>query len=402
MLALFAAALLSAPAWGAQTSESWAASAIRTVTHDGIFPGTPATFRASDPLTGSELKAMLAALGSPTAKVSAAPGETVTIAGLDAALVDALGLQPVAAQFGAVARSSGIDPPRRFGTEVVARLLGLRVDLPVADDSQEPQPQQPATRAEAAFSAARVLSLGGPAAPGETALAAAEAGGGVQYVSGLSTSFALPTFSPLQQQLLHTAASLIGYPYVWGGTNEKVEPGFDCSGFVWRVFKLATYSDAPGLSATLKGRTAAQMALEVPRSERIRLKDLQPGDIVFFKPAAHAKPSTIDHTAIYIGDGWIVESSGQGVSLGLISWYGNRFAWAGARSPRSAWNPGRPPRPESGRGAAGAGRAVSPSPRRSSLQSRPDVDFELPQRGLDRALGVGYRAMGAPAAQGQR
>jgi cell wall-associated NlpC family hydrolase len=327
VLALCAAAVLCAPAAGAQSSEAWAAGAINIVTRDGIFPGTPATFRAADPLTGSELTAMLAALGEPSPKVSTASGEPVTIAGLDAALVDALGLRPLATQFAAVARSSGIAPPSRVGTEVVARLLGLRVDLPVADDSQEPQPQQPATRAEAAFSAARVLALGGVPAAGKTALGAAEASGGAQYVSGLASQFALPPLSPLQQQIFHTAVSLVGYPYVWGGTNEKLEPGFDCSGFVWRVFKLATYSGAPGLAATLKGRTAAQMALEVPRAERIGLGDLEPADIVFFEPTPGAKAIAIDHTAIYLGSGWIIESSGQGVSLGRLDWYGKRFAW---------------------------------------------------------------------------
>jgi cell wall-associated NlpC family hydrolase len=327
VLALFAAALLSVPAWGAQTSEAWAAAAIRTVTADGILPGTPGTFRAADPLTGLQLSSMLAALGEPSLKVSTAAGEPVTISGLDAALVAALGLRPVAAQFAAVARSAGIDPPRRFGTEVVARLLGLRVDLPVADDSQEPQPQQPATRAEAAFSAARVLSLGGTPAAGETALGAAEAGGGVQYVTGLSSDFALPSLSPLQQEIVHSAVSLVGFPYVWGGTNEVLEPGFDCSGFVLRVFELASSAGAPGLAATLNGRTAAQMALEVPRTERIKAVDLEPADIVFFKPTPHAKARTIDHVAIYLGDGWLIESSGQGVSLGRLDWYGKLFAW---------------------------------------------------------------------------
>jgi cell wall-associated NlpC family hydrolase len=324
---LVPSALLPAPAWGAHTSEAWAAVSIRTVTSDGIFPGTPASFRPADPFTGSELHSLLVALGDPNAKVSTGPAEPVTIAGLDAALVAALGLRPVAEQFAAVARSAGIGPPARFGTEVVARLLGLRVDLPVADDSQEPQPQQPATRAEAAFSAARVLELGGVPAASETHLSAAAAGGGVQYVTGISSGFALPPLSPLQQQIVHTAVSLIGYPYVWGGTNEKLEPGFDCSGFVWRVFKLASYSGAPALSATLKGRTAAQMALEVPRGERIRLADLQPADIVFFKPDPHSKAREIDHTAIYLGNGWMIESSGQGVSLGRLDWYGKRFAW---------------------------------------------------------------------------
>ena len=65
------------------------------------------------------------------------------------------------------------------------------------------------------------------------------------------------TFAPTavtgwQQTVLHEAVSLIGYPYVWAGTSEKpqaplgttVPGGFDCSGFVWRIYKLAPY--APG------------------------------------------------------------------------------------------------------------------------------------------------------------
>ncbi len=120
---------------------------------------------------------------------------------------------------------------------------------------------------------------------------------------------------------MRTAFSLIGYPYVWGGENEKVEPGFDCSGYVWRVFKLASYADAPGLSNTLKGRTAAQMALEVPRSERIHRADLEPGDVLFFRPTPKAKAAQIDHTSIYLGNGWMIESAGQGVSIGRLDWF---------------------------------------------------------------------------------
>ena len=48
--------------------------------------------------------------------------------------------------------------------------------------------------------------------------------------------------------VLQTAVSLVGNPYVWGGTSEQpqdpfdtgalVPGGFDCSGLVWRVFNL--------------------------------------------------------------------------------------------------------------------------------------------------------------------
>lgn len=333
-----AAAALAAPAFGARSStpaphDGWAKKAIATVTSRGIFPGTPRTFRPTDPLTAGTLDAVLAELGGATDTSIGNPTTPVSIEGLDAALVDALGLGPAAADFQRVATAAGLEPPARFGTEAVARFLGLRTDLPIADDSYELQPGQTATRADAAWSAARVLSLGdetatGAPAPGLTPLAAAEAAGGVDYVAGLATAFTLPTLTPLQQEVLRTPVWLIGYPYVWGGEDENVEPGFDCSGLVWRTFKLVSYPDAPGLTTVFGGRTAAAMAGEVPRSQRIGAKSLEPGDVLFFGKGPHSKPAQIDHTAIYLGNGWLIESSGQGVSLGSMTWFTKSFAWA--------------------------------------------------------------------------
>jgi cell wall-associated NlpC family hydrolase len=324
---------LVGPAAGAGTHESWAKSAILTVTREGLFPGKPSQFRPADPLTAGALGELLGAIGAPVPP-PADPSSGVTIAGLDAALVDALGLRPVARRLETAARVAGLDPPSRFGTEVVARLLGLRTDLPVADDAQELQPSQAATRADAAFSAARVLSLGrevpgGRPTPGSTPVAAAEAGGGVAYVRSIASTFVVPRLTGQQEEVLRTAVSLIGYPYVWGGDDERVEPGFDCSGFVWRVFRLQAYSDMPTLASTIRGRTAAQMAREVPRSDRIGRAGLRPGDVMFFGPKGRrSKAATIDHTAIYVGNGWMIESAGQGVALGLLDWYSKRFAWA--------------------------------------------------------------------------
>jgi cell wall-associated NlpC family hydrolase len=332
--ALLALAVV-APATGTGSHESWAKRAILTVTREGLLPGTPATFRPADPLTSDTLAELLGAIGSPVA-APAEPSKPVTIAGLDAALVDALGLRPVARQLAAAARAAGLDPPSRFGTEVVARLLGLRTNLPVSDDSQELQPSQTATRADAAYSAARVLSLGqevpgGVPAPGLTPVAAADAAGGVAYVRSMAATFVVPTLTAQQQEVLRTAVSVIGYPYVWGGDDETTEPGFDCSGLVWRVFKLQAYADMPTLAGTIEGRTTARMAAEIPRSDRIRkVADLQPGDVMFFGPKGRrSKAATIDHTSIYIGNGWLIESSGQGVSLGRLDWFNKRFAWAG-------------------------------------------------------------------------
>ena len=43
--------------------------------------------------------------------------------------------------------------------------------------------------------------------------------------------------------------------------------GFDCSGLVWRVYKLQAFADAPSLAGILKGRTTYAMSGEVPEGE---------------------------------------------------------------------------------------------------------------------------------------
>jgi cell wall-associated NlpC family hydrolase len=184
-------------------------------------------------------------------------------------------------------------------------------------------PNQPATRAEAAYSAAQILAFRG----WET-----------RRVEQMAQSFVLPTLSPWQARLLQTAVRLIGYPYVWGGTSEKAEApagvaapgGFDCSGFVWRVFKLQAYPGGASLAATLKGRTTYAMSGEVPAAKRIPFARLKPADVLFWGAAGpRSKPAQVDHTGIYLGNGWFIHSSGYGVALSPLSgWYKQRFAWA--------------------------------------------------------------------------
>jgi len=262
------------------------------------------------------------------------PAAPVTMAALDARLVSSLGLSRAASEFAKGAGRAGLRVPWRFGTEVVARLLGLRINHPTAQDGLELLPSDDATRAEAAYSAARILGFGWLGNSWETAA-----------VQSLADSFYLPHYSRWQRRILSVAVSKIGMPYIWGGTSDGPEApfgirsrgGYDCSGFVWRVYKLQRYPDERSLASTLRGRTTFQMSVEVPPSERIAFAKLQPADVIFF--GAHGPRSTsaeVDHMAIYLGKGWFIQSSEYGVALArLTGRYRREFAW-GRRPLREA------------------------------------------------------------------
>jgi cell wall-associated NlpC family hydrolase len=254
------------------------------------------------------------------------PSATVTMAELDRRLVNALGLGHAAKEFVLGARAAGLTVPGRFGTEVVARLLGLRINHPAPQDFLELRPQDPATRAEAAYSAAQILSFGYLADSWQIA-----------QVQSLADTFALPELTDWQRQILTVAFSKIGMPYVWGGTSDGAEVdfgvsargGYDCSGFVWRVYKLQSYPNEGTLASTIQGRTTYTMSVEVPRSERIPFAKLQPADVVFFGTrGSRSTGAQVFHTAIYVGNGWFIQSSDEGVALAQLSgWNRKKFAW---------------------------------------------------------------------------
>jgi cell wall-associated NlpC family hydrolase len=245
------------------------------------------------------------------------------MAQLDARLVSALGLSQAASTIARNARAAGLKVPSRFGTEVVARLLGLRLNHPASQDSLELLPNDAATRAEAAYSAAQILSFDGFS---------------VENVQGLADAFVLPDLTDWQKRILTTAVARIGMPYIWGGTSDGAQTdfgvgsrgGYDCSGFVWRVYKLQPYADEGTLASVLRGRTTYQMSGEVPRSKRIGLAALQPADVVFFgDKGPRSKPEQVGHMGIYLGSGWFIHSSEYGVAVArLDGWYAREFAWA--------------------------------------------------------------------------
>jgi cell wall-associated NlpC family hydrolase len=309
--------------WSGAPPKSWAQAEIRFVVSQGLMARSVGAFRASDPLTQGDLATLVAALTRKLVDPPADPSATVTVAQLDARLVKAIHLSSAAVVFRRNARAAGLTTPSRFGTETVARLLGLRTNHPAKDDDLELLPNDPVTRAETAYSVAKILRFGGWEE---------------QFVEDGAATFTLPDLSDWQRRILNTGVRFVGYPYVWGGTSEKPEApfgvqahgGFDCSGFVWRVYKLQAYAGGASLSTTIRGRTTYQMSGEVPRSKRIGFAKRAPGDVLFFGPnGPRSKPRTIGHTGIYLGSGWMIHSSGQGVAVvPLTGWYRQSFAWA--------------------------------------------------------------------------
>ena len=295
---------------------SWAAAEIRALGQD------PAVFRPDDTITRGELAELFASATATTPSAIAKPDVPLSIQDLDARLVAALGLTPDAKAFTEGAKAAGLAPPSRFGTEAVARLLGLRKNHAAKDDALERLPVGPASRAEAAYSLAKIVRFRGDE---------------VERLHVASATFQLPVLTDWQRQILATAFKLVGYPYVWGGTSDvrqiyggkSVPGGFDCSGFVWRVYKLQAYPSSGALSATLQGRTTYAMSGEVPKAKRVAAAGLQPADVIFFGARGpRSKPGEVDHMGIYVGNGWFVHSSRYGVALELLSgWYQERFAW---------------------------------------------------------------------------
>lgn len=117
------------------------------------------------------------------------------------------------------------------------------------------------------------------------------------------------------EEIRGIALSYLGRPYVSGGVGS---PGFDCSGFICRVFAEAGYA-LPRVS-----RDQARAGL------RVRLKDIQPGDLLFF--VAQPGRRRIAHVGLYLGNGELVHASTTNGEVEVASlkmpWFRKRFVAA--------------------------------------------------------------------------
>ena len=107
--------------------------------------------------------------------------------------------------------------------------------------------------------------------------------------------------NPTAENIIKTAKTFMGIPYLWGGTSAK---GMDCSGFTKTVFFLN--------GIVLPRDASQQVNIGNPIDTKDKLENLIPGDLLFFGKKGDADTKQkITHVAIYLGDGDFINAAGR-------------------------------------------------------------------------------------------
>jgi gamma-D-glutamyl-L-lysine dipeptidyl-peptidase len=113
--------------------------------------------------------------------------------------------------------------------------------------------------------------------------------------------------------VIASARQFLGIRYLWAGTSGF---GFDCSGFVYNVFKVH------GVLLPRDADAQARVGVAVSR------QSLRPGDLVFL-----ATGGVVHHVALYVGSGMLLDSPDLGKVVRLVSISAQPYAseFSGAR-----------------------------------------------------------------------
>jgi hypothetical protein len=105
--------------------------------------------------------------------------------------------------------------------------------------------------------------------------------------------------TPDAGKLILFSKTLVGYPYLWGGTSTKA---IDCSGFTRIIYFMG---------GIILARDASQQFLHgSPVDISISYDSLLPGDLLYFGHKNSAGAVRITHTGMYLGDTEVIHSSG--------------------------------------------------------------------------------------------
>lgn len=141
------------------------------------------------------------------------------------------------------------------------------------------------------------------------------------WVVLLAAAPALAQDAEQRSGIVERALSWVGVSYRFGGTDET--KGFDCAGFVRRVFAGA------GITLPTSAATQFREGSAVSRDE------LQPGDLVFFR---NTYKRGISHVGIYLGGQQFVHAASTRKSVVVdrldAPYYVSRFAGARRVAPQ--------------------------------------------------------------------
>lgn len=109
------------------------------------------------------------------------------------------------------------------------------------------------------------------------------------------------------EAMIAAAYEYIGDPYVVFKSREP-GPGVDCSGLAMQALYAAGFDPAPAtpLRHATEEYTSRTLYSLTPNMIPVDLKDIQRGDLVYYVSKPSSK--TIIHVAIYLGNGYVIES----------------------------------------------------------------------------------------------
>lgn len=110
------------------------------------------------------------------------------------------------------------------------------------------------------------------------------------------------TTSSKRTQIANYATQFLGNPYVWGGTS--LTNGADCSGFTMAVMSHF------GVNLPHHSGSQASCGRAISSSEK------RPGDLIFYTDSS----GTINHVALYIGNGQVVHASNPSSGIKISNW----------------------------------------------------------------------------------
>jgi len=112
-----------------------------------------------------------------------------------------------------------------------------------------------------------------------------------------------------EENVLSSAKTMLGLPYLWGGTSVK---GVDCSGFTKTSYFMNGYIIPRDASQqVLAGDKVEILGADGNFDSAIALKNLKPADLLFFAAGKANNPNArVTHVALYLGNGEFIHSAG--------------------------------------------------------------------------------------------